>query len=286
MKRFAEKVAQELNERGFVAETVEVTKNNCILTGITVRENADEKVGVTLYIDGIDGDEFEVADEVEKRYENSKATRPEIGDFTSNYTDWEWIKPRLATKVVNTSNAESFARQGIVFRHALDLLIVPYVLIGTDINGAMTVTVREEHAKLWGVEIDELIDLAMENNKNVDAPLVQDMFDVMLEMMGDIDEEMLELMGNTRGQMIVVTSQSKMNGAKYIFDMELMREIADKNFGGRMLIIPSSIHEVICVPMSDTEDITGIIGDVNAENVDIQEQLGNRPYIFEDGTLR
>lgn len=49
-----------------------------------------------------------------------------------------------------------------------------------------------------------------------------------------------------------MTNQEKLYGAAYMFDQEIMEKIAAE-LGGNLIVLPSSLHEVIIV--KETEDV-------------------------------
>lgn len=85
--------------------------------------------------------------------------------------------------------------------------------------------------------------------------------------------------------MLVATNKQKIWGAGLLASDACLKTIAEK-MGGDYIILPSSVHEVICVPADcgDVETFRGMICSVNAECVEAQEVLGNHPYLYEAAT--
>lgn len=78
--------------------------------------------------------------------------------------------------------------------------------------------------------------------------------------------------------LIVVTNSNGYLGAAAIL---AAGDILPK---GKYYMFPSSIHEMLVLPFTDDTNInemTALVGQVNASTVDEDEQLGNRAYILE-----
>ena len=86
--------------------------------------------------------------------------------------------------------------------------------------------------------------------------------------------------------MTVLTTREQINGAGVIFCDGVLRKIREKI--GDFYILPSSVHEVLVVPVSegiDREELEEMVKSVNAAEVAPEDQLADRVFLF-DGTLR
>ena len=87
--------------------------------------------------------------------------------------------------------------------------------------------------------------------------------------------------------MYILTNESRTFGAVAMLETELLRKFAEK-VGEDFLVLPSSIHEVILVPVSnlpDSEYIKEMIREINNTNVDPEEQLSNNYYYYDSSYL-
>ena len=83
----------------------------------------------------------------------------------------------------------------------------------------------------------------------------------------------------------VLTNKEKVFGA----GMLAVPEVLKKAFGSMpQLILPSSIHEVITMPYGifPVEEAKEMVRDVNAEQVEPDEQLSDSVYIYINGELK
>ena len=84
--------------------------------------------------------------------------------------------------------------------------------------------------------------------------------------------------------MIVVTNRDGLYGANALLDKELMGSISGEAF----YILPSSVHELIAIPIKAAEsvgDLRELVKAVNESNVPLEERLLESVYLF-DGEVR
>lgn len=88
--------------------------------------------------------------------------------------------------------------------------------------------------------------------------------------------------------MFVLSNKRKINGASIILYNEPLDELSDK-LSDDLLIMPSSIHEVLAIPASsmDAIDLKQMVREVNDTEVSEQEILGYSVYRYnrETGTI-
>ena len=83
-------------------------------------------------------------------------------------------------------------------------------------------------------------------------------------------------------QLYVLTNKVNINGAVLMSYSSVLSEIA-KNLGGNLLILPSSVHEVlIIVEDADLEitDLRSMVQEINESEVSVEEFLSNSVYRF------
>ena len=116
------------------------------------------------------------------------------------------------------------------------------------------------------------------------------LLEVMLDTLGkeDVGFDTISLLpdmaeaekGNPH--MYVLSNKDKFHGAGCILYKNLLMEIAEK-WGCDICIIPSSIHEVLLIPMGEArsyEYISLMIREVNQTQLEPDEVLSDHPYQF------
>ncbi len=164
------------------------------------------------------------------------------------------------------------------------------VIVGNNADGTATITIRNEHMAHWGVEADQIHELAMANTKEILPVTIQSMNEVMREIFAKdgMDEEMMNIMFEEMPadkQMYIISNKSKINGAASMFYEDALSGLCEK-LGTDLYILPSSVHEVIAVSseMGTPEELSQMVREVNGSQVAPEEQLSDHVYKFEAAT--
>lgn len=268
-----------------------VNKNNgLVLTGLVILDNGSN-IAPTIYLDEF----FEryragelMADlcrEIIEFYQNNKVTDAfDIG----NITEFAKAKSRVCYKLVNAEKNRELLREvpHVIFH---DLAVVYYVLISVHGDSIATAVIREDLFKKWGVSEAELYKLACANTQRIFGSTVKSMADVlsglMAEAVGDeCADELIEMLGGEDiSPMYVVTNNIKINGASVMLNKRLLRTFSDR-IGGSYYILPSSINEVIFMPIFaniNEESLKDIVREINKTTVLPEEVLSDNVYFYD-----
>lgn len=301
MKVFAEAVKKAL-ETVYGAEcSVElrdVTKNNnCCLTGLCIRKD-DDNMAPVIYLDAFYEEYLqrgisieEVCAEVVHTYKISKTNHK---FDTSGVMDFEQVKDNICFKLVNAQRNQELLAD-VPHIKFLDLAIIYFILISKDSAGTGTIMVRNNIMDMWGVDIDELYNIALRNTQRLFRGTVSSMSSVISEMInsGEDDESIEDVFDMEVGDadaipMYVATNLSKINGAGVILYDNLLKEFADR-INSDFFILPSSIHETLFVSVSfgaDERGLAAMVRDVNATQVAADEVLSDNVYRYNRVTDR
>lgn len=162
--------------------------------------------------------------------------------------------------------------------------VISYRIFLEKENGTACVIVTNELAKELKLSEAELNLMALQNTKRIFPAVFGDM-SAFLKEKTDLEYQELEETGLCEDAVDVVflTNKRKMHGAATMVYMENLRKIADI-FGGDFFILPSSIHEVICVRKSyipDEIDLKEILKCGNAETIQPEEKLGDKVFYYD-----
>ena len=258
-----------------------VDKNNGTqLTGLTLRGESTVCPNIylesyyNLYKDGMSiGETLEEISEVFQR-EMKNLPGFSLEDFT-----YENMKDNLYYTVVNAAKNEKMLQE-IPHQRREDLAIVYRVQVSAHEDGIASILLKNEHLDYFGVDTNTLHEQAIKSMPKIMPHTFQSMNDIMAEIL-DIGFEEFEVVEGEK-QMWVLSNEKKMQGAAYIFDDEVMSSIAEK-LGGNLIVIPSSIHEIIILKEEedmDLEYIHGMVSEVNESEVGPEEVLSNEIYRF------
>lgn len=254
------KVLKEtIGERGRI-EKVQLTRNNMQCSSISVFVG-DETCSPVFPLNDLYNSYWkgETIEEIVERIvrECESVVPNEFKSLSEEITNFEEWRDKIFILLVKASGNEEYYKN-IVTKDFLDLKIIYYIRLPFGENGISAVIKIPEHVlDIWKINKDRLHDIAMENCRKFDKPKVYD-------VMG------MKVLGN----------ESRNCGASSILFTEYLEKLS-KEFGGDFYIIPSSIHEIIAMPMvDDKESINSIIEDVNTIGVKGEEVLSNHVYIY------
>ena len=256
----------------------EVTKNNgLVLHGLTIR-TGESNIVPTLYLDDIfkgyeSGDSL---DQVMIRIADSYVEADTQKDIDASFiTDFESVKSHIVPHLVNREeNAEKL--MGVPYKMVNDLAAIFYIDVGRNGDGVMQACITNDLMDMYGVDANELYDISVKNLNTISVPSFRGMSEVISQDFGmDVptpDEE----------QMYVITNGDKVNGSAQMLNEHLMDQ-ASARIGGDFYIIPSSIHEVLAVPVGrmEVDELEAMVRDVNSTQVAKEDKLSDTVYAFD-----
>lgn len=214
-----------------------------------------------------------------------RSSRPQSGRFDlSGFTEWETAKPRLVCRLINYSDNRELLETAPHERF-LDFTVVCYYL--ADMDGSAAILVQDRFLTLWGKHKSEAVQAAKENTFRLFTPSICGITDMIMELTGGMETCGLDKGGAS--SMYVLTNRNKMNGAIEILRPNLLKNFADQ-IRDDLYIIPSSIHEVLLVPVSRTAggsmELSEMVREVNRTQVERTETLSDHVYYYSRETDR
>lgn len=273
---------KEMAGNGYSVTAQETTKNNGVkMLGIEIRK-PEETVVPRLYVDGIVDrveDGFMTVEDAAKKvfemYQNSET--PEIEMNVEKLIDRKFILDHVEYRLVNAErNAEKL--KDIPGKKIADLVAIYRVAVSAGEDGMMSYVLTKAILDRSGINFEEL-DEAAKKNTEKSGFSVRTMNEVMYELMGvNPGPEIEEPDGP---QMYVLTNARKLHGANIMLYKEYL-EIAAEKMNGDFYIIPSSIHELIAVPVSaqGLEELREMVKAANDNQLAPEEILGYEVYRY------
>lgn len=273
---------QEIAGNGYAVTTEETTKNNGVkMLGIEIRKTGETLVP-RIYVDGIVDrvkDGFMTVEDAAKKvldiYQNSEELDIEMD--VENWIAREFILNHVEYQLVNAErNAEKL--KDIPGKKIADLVAIYRVVIGLDEDGMKSYVLTNAGLARSKISLEELDEAAKKNTEKSEFS-VRTMNEVMCEMMGiSVGPENEEPEGP---QMYVLTNARKLHGANIMLYKEYL-EIAAEKMNGDFYILPSSIHELLAVPVSTAglEELRQMVKEVNDNEVAPEEILGYEVYRY------
>lgn len=248
--------------------------------GLTVKE-PDSNTSPAIYLEPFferyldTGDWAQAVKDVIAFYENNVLTD---SVDTNLLMDFGRIQKKLYYRLINyEANRELLAQ--IPHTRFLDLAKVYYAdcRIAEDMQGSFLV--RYEHTRLWGIDEDELRETAEENTPGLYPAHIKNMFPVFTP---DTPPETLEVPKDFFIPMYTLSNAEADNGAAALCYKGVLDDFARK-IGDDLVILPSSVHETILLPMhknDDTDRLRDMVYDINRTILDRSEFLSDNVYIF------
>ena len=287
-----------------------IIKNNDVeLDGLTIMSK-ESNISPTIYLN-----------DYYKEYKNGRSAGDIVFDIyglyeqqnnkmdfdLSFFSDFSKIKDRLMFKLINY-NSNTKLLSEIPFIKFLDLAIVFYCFIENDTLGDATVLIHTNHMNIWNVSTEDLYEHAMINTPRTLPPVITSMNDILKELFverlqneyinseidndedisfDDMAEDLLNIFNNSNNpSMYVLTNTHKTNGSACILYKNVLKDFS-LQINSDLLILPSSIHEVIIIPYSDDlspEQLTHMVKEVNLKELDAIEILSDHVYRYERNT--
>jgi Family of unknown function (DUF5688) len=261
----------------------EVVKNNdTVLDGLTV-VGTDSNISPTIYLNDF-FDDYEngrpVDDILQKIADIYVNSDQNINFDTSLVTDFENVKDKIVCKVVN-KDANEHMLENLPHKDMEDLAVIYQIALGGDGDGIATVNISDQLLERYGINKDELHDIAVQNTAELRPATFRSMQEVIMEMMGASELADMDMSGGM--PMYVLTNEDKMHGAATMLYPKLMDEIAEK-VGGDFFILPSSIHELLIIPKdsgAERVELENMVKEVNSTQVAPDEVLSDHVYEYD-----
>lgn len=264
---------------GTKLEMLPLEKNNgVILDGLSIRRQG-QKVAPTIYMDAcyreyLNGRSLKgICDQIlECCQETDFEGRFDV-DF---FTDYGKLKSTVVYKLINADKNRELLKR-IPHLPYLDLAIVFYCLLTDTPVGNATVLIHNSHMKLWNIRCADLYRDAKANAVRLLPARLCGMAEVICELSGGKEEP-----ENVGVPMYVLSNTQKSLGAACILYDGVLKSCAAR-LGEAYYVLPSSIHEVIMVPVSavgDEQELSAMVRDINRTQVRDTEILSDNIYLY------
>jgi hypothetical protein len=197
--------------------------------------------------------------------------------------DFEKVKNKVVFSLVNYGmNKEQL--ESMPYVPYLDLAILFYVLLDRTENGERTAVITNKELAAWGTTKEELLRLARQNTPRLYMAEVNSLNDVMKSFVKDKKSKDFfdEFIGEEELPLYVLSNRHNVKGAAVILYDGLLKEMS-KVLGHDLLILPSSVHEVLVMAYDKTMDFLSIrdmVEHINEVEVPVCDVLSNQIYRY------
>lgn len=271
-----EMIMNELTKRGYQVESSNVVKNGIELQGIVIGNgNIRPNIYVNDYLNWTDERLQEAVNNVVYTYENSNTSVIQFNE--EDIRNWDYVKNNLQLCL------QKKGHEYIVKRDFLDLEQYVRVVVSIENDEKGSFKVFPNHLEMWNITEDILFNAAWDCTRPTLTE--RDMVHIVAEMMHVDVEEVLLHMGDMPTQ-IILGNKEGAHGAIAMCDTWTLSKIAN-NYESNLVILPSSIHEVIVIPDESMSLIAydRMVQEVNREQLAPEEVLSNHAYKFDRATM-
>jgi len=199
----------------------------------------------------------------------------------SIFEDFQSAKKRICYRLVHFKKNQELLKDvpHVVY---LDLAIIFYCMVETEDFGRASIIIHNSHLDMWGISKETLIKVARDNTPKLLPYDMKSMKEILKDYLSE--EIYLEQVERQRQpDMYVLSNTYSYYGAGAILYPGLLKNFATA-CQSNLIILPSSIHEVILLPVNslrDMEEFSGMVKEVNENQVDVQEVLSDHAYYYD-----
>lgn len=271
-----------------------VPKNNgTLLDGLSISKHSD-RVAPTLYLNAYyeqmeAGTSLEdILTEILSIFSDASVTPFIDPDILSNF---DQLRNKVVYKLIHTDSNETLLND-IPHMPYLDLSLVFYLILEESEYGHMTALVHQDHMNAWRTSLEELYELAMKNTPLLLTAEIKSMDDVMQDFVKaqlgqDYRDEFMNdlLLAKDASPLYVLSNTAGLNGACTILYEGLLKNFAD-TLAQDLIILPSSIHEVLLIPHTDNinfPELSEMVHYINRTEVPDEDRLSDQIYYYDRG---
>lgn len=184
-------------------------------------------------------------------------------------------KERIFIKLVNYERNEKIL-EDCPYIPFLDLAITFRYLANKDENGIASALIHNKDMERWEMNTEELYLVAKENTRRIFPPSLRRLEERLKEEIPSCDD-IFDI------GLYVLTNEQGINGAAYMIDKDIIDGFAEERKSS-LFILPSSIHEVLLLPVGEgmrKEDLEELVKDVNKYVVSEMDFLSNHVYYYD-----
>ncbi len=208
---------------------------------------------------------------------------PEATEAAEKFLDWNNVKDNITLRLVGKQGNDDFLVDKYTRTVAGNLAAIYEASVD---EGQETAQVTLSLRKVWKDVSDENIFKAAVKNTTAEAQVVP-MNDILSRLFGTEESPVPE---ETPFPMFILTNRSEYRGNGSVLCPDVMNQVTSATGTDELMIIPSSVHEFIAIPMAvkSPEEVLDLVEDINNMSGDLKagEVVSNSVYKYTpDGGL-
>ena len=258
--------------------------NGVRLTGLIIK-NSESNVSPTIYLNPYydrfleTGDLSEAVAGIIREYQSCKPAESFDMEW---FKDFNQVKHKICYRLIHYDSNRALL-DSIPHTRYLDLARVYYIQCQVNDAFSGSITVSNAHLDMWKTTVNELDSLAEHNTPALLEPSFKRIEDILFD--GE-DCELSEAEPDDIPRMYVLTNKQRSNGAAAMHYPGLLGAFSAKT-GKDTIILPSSIDEVLLLPLNKGDNIDSLremVRSVNETQVAPEAKLSDNVYVYRRDT--
>lgn len=190
---------------------------------------------------------------------------------------YDEARDRLFTRVCSYERNRE-ALKNVPFIRIADMAMTFHLLVRND-DGISSAVITKELTESWKITKETLAADAIRQSPVTIPPAFMPL---MGTLFGELTPRPLNELPEHLSEAVVVTNREGIYGASALFCPGVLRTMAE-SFGGDLVILPSSIHEMILLPAggSDFTRLREMVSSINLTQVPEEDRLTDNVYIYD-----
>lgn len=266
-------------------------KVNRTLDGLTVLPEGNAQVFPTIYINDM-YEHYQICGDLETVLRDAAGHYVQAAEMVRERqpgdvmdAKMEHFKENVIMCLINTEqNGELLA--DVPNRQFHDLSVVYRWVVEETPDAVGSVIVSNKLAEMAGMTEEELFRCASKNTREKNPVKITSIQEIMFNALS-VPPEMRDMFGQEptpADNMWIIGNEKGINGAASMLYEENLHQLAEK-LGDDLLILPSSIHEVIAIPAEMAEGglgrLTEMVQEINMGSLELKERLSNSVYHYD-----
>ena len=285
-------VQEILNERGIDAELEiqEVVKSNDQkLTGLRVM-GKENRATPCLYLDELYEQFqkgypiFHMASEVANAIADAMVDAMKMDLDMMKLNEYESARNFLTIHLVGIDENQQWLADK-VWEPLGDLAKVCYLDLGEREQGHLGAAVTVSHLEIWNVDKEQVVKDALDKMKKKKT-VFRSIYSAVKDLQTDlVDDEEID---PEKNPYFVISNEEKRYGAAMIAIPEVLDAIG-VGFGCDYYIVPSSVHEVLIIPVDagmGAKILTQMLREINEKEVAIRDRLSDHVQYYDRESQR
>lgn len=254
-----------------------LNRNGKSMTGLTVHDSS-VNISPVVYLDPEKDFDVPVVVLAKQFLEVIEANMPKADFDTSQFTDFERAKERIIMTLINREHNKDLLEKVPYIDITGDLVVIFKYNVMSKLGQAANIVIRNEHAKKWGVSPEALYSIAETNTARLFPPEVIKLASFVSER---LDAPVADV------GYYILTNKQHLAGATTLAYPLLMKRLCRAYQCKKLLILPSSVDELLIYPAKDEEDLDGMakeslnmVHEVSA-TLDPKDFLSDSVYVYD-----